>query len=97
MTVGGPAAVFARQHRRQLFPETPLLFASVDQRYLRDAPLGDNETAVAVVNDFPRLIDDILQVLPDDQAGLHGDRVRIARPVLAPRAREASSHDFAIA
>ncbi len=35
VTVGGPAAVFARKHRRQLFPETPLLFASVDQRWLR--------------------------------------------------------------
>ena len=30
----------------------------------RDAPLGDNETAVAVVNDFPRIVDDILQLLP---------------------------------
>jgi signal transduction histidine kinase len=65
MTVGAPAAVFGRQYRRQLFPETPLLFAAVDQRFLRDAPLGDNETAVAIANDFPRLIDDILQVLPD--------------------------------
>ena len=65
MTVGGPAAVFARNHRQQLFPRTPLLFASVDQRYLRAAPLGENESAVAVVNDFPRLIDDILQVLPE--------------------------------
>jgi signal transduction histidine kinase len=64
MTVGGPAAAFTRQHRRQLFPKTPLLFAAVDHRYLRDAPLSDNETAVAVVNDFPRLIDDILRVLP---------------------------------
>ena len=65
VTVGGPAAAFARKHRQQLFPGTPLLFASVDQRYLRDAPLGENETAVAVVNDFPRLIDDILRVLPE--------------------------------
>ncbi len=65
VTVAGPAAVFARKHRRQLFPGTPLLFASVDQRWLRDAPLGENETAVAVVNDFPRLIDDILRVLPE--------------------------------
>jgi signal transduction histidine kinase len=64
MSVGGPAAAFTRQHRRQLFPETPLLFAAVDHRYLRDAPLSDNETAVAVVNDFPRLIDDILRLLP---------------------------------
>ena len=67
MTVAGPAAVFARKHRQQLFPATPLLFASVDQRWLRGAPLGENETAVAVVNDFPRLVDDILQVLPETE------------------------------
>ena len=65
VTVAGPAAVFARKYRQQLFPDTPLLFAAVDQRYLRDAPLGENETAVAVVNDFPGLVDDILQVLPE--------------------------------
>ena len=65
VTTGGPAAVFARNHRQQLFPKTPLLFASVDQRYLGGAPLRDNETAVAVVNDFPRVVDDILRVLPD--------------------------------
>ena len=64
VTVAGPAAVFARKYRQQLFPDTPLLFAAVDQRFLRDAPLGENETAVAVVNDFPRLVDDILQLLP---------------------------------
>ena len=64
MTVGGPAAVFARKHSRQLFPAKPLLLASVDQRYLRAAPLGGNESAVTVVNDFPRLVDDILHVLP---------------------------------
>jgi signal transduction histidine kinase len=65
VTVAGPAAVFARKYRQQLFPGTPLLFAAVDQRWLVDAPLGDNESAVTVDNDFPRLIDDILRVLPD--------------------------------
>ena len=64
VTVAGPAAVFARKYRQQLFPDTPLLFAPVDQRYLQDAPLGENETAVAVASDFPRLIDDILQCCP---------------------------------
>ncbi|HYH43762.1 MAG TPA: hypothetical protein VD867_17470, partial [Burkholderiales bacterium] len=64
VTTGGSAAVFARKHRQALFPGTPLLFASVDQRYLRGAPLGGNESAVAVVNDFPGLVDDILRVLP---------------------------------
>ncbi|AMY08191.1 Sensor protein FixL [Luteitalea pratensis] len=65
VTVGGPAAVFGRKYRQQLFPEAPILFASVDERYLRSAPLGENETAVAVINDFPRLVDDILHVLPE--------------------------------
>ncbi len=64
VTVGGPAALFARKYRRQLFPDTPLLFASVDQKYLGDVPLGDNEAAVAVDNDFARVIDTILQLLP---------------------------------
>ena len=64
VTLGGPAATFARRHRAQIFPETPLLLASVDQQFLGDAPLGTNETAVAVVNDFPGLVDEILQLLP---------------------------------
>jgi len=64
VTVAGPAAVFARKHRQQLFPDTPLVFASVERRILGGAPLGRNETAVAVANDFSQSIDDILQVLP---------------------------------
>ena len=64
MTVGGPATIFARTHRQQLFPDTPLLFAAVDQRFLRDAPLGENEAAVSVVNDYPQLVEEILQLLP---------------------------------
>ena len=64
VTVAGPAAVFARSYRQQLFPDTPLLLTSVDQKYLGDAPLGDNEAAVAAVTDYPRVIEDMLQVLP---------------------------------
>ena len=63
MTAGGPASVFGRTYRQQLFPETPLLFAVVDHRFL-DAPLGENEATVAVVNDYPQVIDDILQLRP---------------------------------
>ena len=76
VTIAGPAAVFARKHRQQLFPDTPLLFASVDQRYLRDAPLGENETAVAVDNDFPRTRRRHPAAAAPDQAGVHGDGVR---------------------
>ncbi len=65
VTVAGPAAQFASKYRAHLFPETPLLFGAVDERYLQDAPLGENDTTVAVVNDFPGLVDDILQLLPE--------------------------------
>ena len=64
MTTAGPAATFARKYRRQLFPESPLLFTAVDERFLRATPLADNETAVAVANDFAAVVDDILQLLP---------------------------------
>jgi signal transduction histidine kinase len=64
VVLGGPASVFARRHRAQLFPEVPLLFTLVDQRYLGGAPLGENEGAVVVLNDFPRTIDEIRQLLP---------------------------------
>ena len=36
VAVSGPASIFARKYRKQLFPDTPLLFAAVDERYLRD-------------------------------------------------------------
>jgi signal transduction histidine kinase len=65
MSVGGPAANFARKHRRDLFPNIPLMLASVDERYLRGVSLGENESAVPVNNDFPHVVDDILQVLPE--------------------------------
>ena len=41
VTIAGPAAVFARAHRPHLFPDTPILFAYLDERNLRVAPLGD--------------------------------------------------------
>jgi signal transduction histidine kinase len=56
--------VFARKYRNQLFPDKPLLLASVDQRYLGDAPLGDTEAAVVVDNSYSHLVETILSLLP---------------------------------
>ena len=96
MTVAGPATVFARKYRQQLFPDTPLLFAAVDQRYLRDAPLGENETAVAVVNDFPRLVDEILQLLPETRQVFMVMGSGPLGTFWRRRARRTSSGDFTI-
>lgn len=64
VTIGGPAATFARKHRARLFPDSPLLFAAVDERFLRDHPLGDGEAAVESELVPSVLVDDILRVLP---------------------------------
>ena len=91
VTMAGPAAVFARRYRRLLFPDTPLLFAAVDQRWLADAPLGENETAVAVVNDFPRVLEDILHVLPQTRQVFMVMGSGPVRPVLATASSRSSS------
>lgn len=64
VTVGGLAAVFAKKNRAQLFPDSPLLLAATDRRFIDSAPLGDNETTVAVDNNGSGIVDDILRVLP---------------------------------
>jgi signal transduction histidine kinase len=65
VTVGGPAAAFIRKHRQDLFPHIPVLFAAVEVRFLRDTPLSENETSVAVSIDYTRIVDDVLQLLPE--------------------------------
>jgi signal transduction histidine kinase len=65
VAVAGPASVFARKYRSLLFPDVPLLLTAVDWRYLRDAPAGQNEIAITVTNDFPRVLDEMLQLLPE--------------------------------
>jgi signal transduction histidine kinase len=64
VTAAGPAAQFARKYREKLFPDSPLLFAALDRRFLGDAPLDKNETAVATSSDFPGLVEDIQRLLP---------------------------------
>src|SRR5262249_46714595 len=47
VAIGGPATKFAQKYRDQLFPSTPLLLASVDERHL-DSSVTRNITTVAV-------------------------------------------------
>lgn len=65
VSIGGPAAAFARLHRDEVFPESPLIYGAVEQRYLGDAPLRGNEAAVTVLLDHARLVDEILEFFPD--------------------------------
>ena len=65
VTVGGVAALFVQTHRQQIFPEAPILFSSVDQRFVQNTAFSANETAVAVSIDAPLLVENILHVLPN--------------------------------
>jgi signal transduction histidine kinase len=65
VSIGAPAAAFVQRHRRQLFPETPMVLTVVDQRRLQYSELGPKDTVVAVAIDYYAAIRSILQVLPD--------------------------------
>lgn len=65
VTLGAPAASFARQHREQLFPSTPLLLAAVDRRLVQRGAGATTDTALAVVTDPYRVVNDALRLLPD--------------------------------
>ena len=67
MSIGAPAARFVQKYRVQLFPETPMVLTAVEQRLVNRTDLTDNDTVIAVHNDFAAFFDSILQVLPDTQ------------------------------
>jgi signal transduction histidine kinase len=65
VVMGSPAARFVLQRRSQFFPAIPLLITGADQRTFRDVALSVNATVVALAVDLPKLIENILQILPD--------------------------------
>ena len=68
--IGGPAAAWAQKRRAELFPQTPILFAAVDSRFVQSGALSQNETAVMVKNDPPRMIESILRLRPETRTVL---------------------------
>ena len=64
VAIGAPAANFVQRHRPRLFPKTPMIFTSVDARRVQYDKLTENDTVVAVANDFRAIFEDILRVLP---------------------------------
>jgi signal transduction histidine kinase len=65
IAVAGPAARFCVTHREDLFPQTPVLLAGIENRVLRDTPPVRGVFAVSVVVDFTAAVENILQVTPD--------------------------------
>ena len=65
ITMVSPAARFIQRHRRDLFPSTPVIFAALDARAIRDATLTASDTMVAVSTDLNAVIENILRTLPN--------------------------------
>ena len=64
VSIGGPAASFAHKNRERIFPETPLLLASVDVVHLEGFALSDSEAVVRVAHDPAAVVDSALRILP---------------------------------
>src|SRR5687768_9108607 len=62
--MGGPAVRFAQKYRSQLFPDVPMLFASVDQRMIDYTDLTANDAVVALKHEARPVVESILQLLP---------------------------------
>ncbi len=67
VTIGPPAAGFYLKNRDKLFPGTPVVISALDERFVHKSALRAGDSAVAIHQDLPRLVDNILRVLPDTQ------------------------------
>ena len=67
LSIGAPAARFVQKYRGQLFPDAPMVLTAIEQRLVDRSLLTDNDTVIAVYNDFSAFFGSILQVLPDTQ------------------------------
>jgi signal transduction histidine kinase len=65
VALGAPAARFFQKYRAQFFSSTPLLITAADQRTFSEGALTSNDATVPSTLDLPKLIENILQVLPD--------------------------------
>src|SRR5204863_9346279 len=63
--MGAPAVGFAQKYRARLFPDTPMLLASVDQRMVQSSRLTTNDAVIAVRHDPRLLVEAILRLMPD--------------------------------
>jgi signal transduction histidine kinase len=61
---GAPSASFAQTHRKELFPDVPLILAAIEERRVQSVVLTENDTVVSVRQNIPALFANILQLLP---------------------------------
>src|ERR1700761_5349108 len=65
VTMVSPAARFIQRHRQELFPSTPVIFAALDARAIKDATLTANDTMVTLSTDLHTIFGNIFRTLPN--------------------------------
>jgi signal transduction histidine kinase/ABC-type uncharacterized transport system substrate-binding protein len=65
VTMVSPAARFIQRHRQELFPSTPVVFAALDARAIKDATLTANDTMVTLSTDLHTIFGNIFRTLPN--------------------------------
>jgi signal transduction histidine kinase len=64
VTISAPAALFAHKYGELLFPETPIVWSHLDERWLQGRTLTARETAVTGLLDPAPIVEDMLRLLP---------------------------------
>ncbi len=64
VTIGSPAGIFAANYRARLFPETPVLYATLDRRLLPPGALEKNATYIGQIYEVAGFLEDMLQIAP---------------------------------
>ena len=67
VTIGPPAAGFYLKDRDKVFPGTPVVISALDERFVDKSALRARDSVVAIHQHLPRLVDNILRLLPDTQ------------------------------
>ena len=62
--IGSPAGIFVANYRDRLFPETPILYATLDRRLLPPGALEKNATYIGQIYEIPGFLEDMLQIAP---------------------------------
>src|SRR5205814_550789 len=62
--IGAPAGIFVANYRDRLFPETPILYATLDRRLLPSGALDKNAAYIGQIYDIPGFLEDMLQTAP---------------------------------
>ena len=62
--IGSPAAIFVANYRDRLFPNTPIIYTSLDRRLLPPGALEKNAAYVGQVYEISGLLEDMMQIAP---------------------------------